>query len=165
MKKIWERIQERWLYISAPLILLIVLNIRSCKWYKTFDYKYMGGKEINQFALKQINMKRGKDLISILAIDSNQNYQLFKEYKIFDRLDNPNSRLMKELMHLEFKNFKTNYPDLFDSLVINFNIISSKLDPIKKDNYELRVLTRAKWVFDSADYQIFLKKINSNVHH
>jgi hypothetical protein len=160
MKKILEKIQERSQYFITILMILIVFNMKSCDWYKDLKYKYLGGKEAKENKYK---IESQRVLLSILAIDSNLNYKLYNSLNFLDTTKNIESELEQTtFIPLSlYKTYPSNHPDVLDSLINKYkNNRTLIIDSADRSKYALKVLTRAKIVFDSTNFELFISALN-----
>lgn len=144
--------EGRWTYLSVPIVLFFVINMRSCNWYK----KLIEPKIKIEFVIEE---SKAKFYLDVLGIEpSNTRYSITESVYNNDSLVRSFLRLIIE-DSLFIKN-----PKILDTLnkkyFIRYNSIS---DSVKKDDFTLDVLMRAKYLLDSNDYQIFVKKIKTNI--
>ena len=152
MKKFFEYMEGRWTYLSVPIVLFFVINMRSCNWYK----KLIEPKIKIEFVIEE---SKAKFYLDVLGIEPSNT-----RYSITESVYN-NDSLARSFLRLIYKDslFIKN-PKILDTLnkryFIRYNSIS---DSVKKDDFTLDVLMRAKYLLDSNDYQIFVKKIKTNI--
>ena len=152
MKKFFEYMEGRWTYLSVPIVLFFVINMRSCNWYK----KLIEPKIKIEFVIEE---RKAKFYLDVLGIEPSNT-----RYSITESVYNNDSLIRSFLrISLEDSLFIKN-PKILDTLnkryFIRYNSIS---DSVKKDDFTLDVLMRAKYLLDSNDYQIFVKKIKTNI--
>jgi hypothetical protein len=152
MKKFFEYMEGRWTYLSVPIVLFFVINMRSCNWYK----KLIEPKKKIEFVIEE---RKAKFYLDVLGIEPSNT-----RYSITESVYN-NDSLIRSFLRISLKDslFIKN-PKILDTLnkryFIRYNSIS---DSVKKDDFTLDVLMRAKYLLDSNDYQIFVKKIKTNI--
>ncbi len=144
--------EGRWTYLSVPIVLFFVINMRSCNWYK----KLIEPKKKIEFVIEE---RKAKFYLDVLGIEPSNT-----RYSITESVYN-NDSLIRSFLRISLKDslFIKN-PKILDTLnkryFIRYNSIS---DSVKKDDFTLDVLMRAKYLLDSNDYQIFVKKIKTNI--
>lgn len=144
--------EGRWTYLSVPIVLFFVINMRSCNWYKNLTEP----KGKIEFPIEE---SKAQFLLDGLGIEPSNTYRSITElvYK--------NHSLSRSFSRLVLNDsLFIKYPKTLDTLnmryLIRYNSIS---DSVKKDDFTLDVLMRAKYLLDSNDYQIFVKKIKTNI--
>ena len=145
--------EDRWAYLSVPLMIFFIINMRSCNWYRNL----IEPKEKIEFSREKRNAEL---LLDGLGIEPSNTYSSITESVYGSKND------LYRTLYLNILNDSLfiKYPKILDSLnkryFIRYNSIS---DSVKKDDFTLDVLMRAKYLLDSNDYQIFVKKIKTNI--
>ena len=149
---------KKWAYFSSALIFFIVMNMRSCNWYRKLTEPKVN---IELSTDKSLTEKfKTELLLDGIGIEPSKNYILITKSV------NSNDNTFKHLFQSYFlqESIYIKYPQILDTLKKRYFIkYNSITDSVKKDEFTLDVLMRAKYLLDSNVYQIFVKKIKTNI--